>query len=474
MWHRFRRALRFIPSLVVLGLIFAAAAGMRSQSVPDTAAALCDPVVSNTNDAYLLAAQWGLTQPFDPTTNVQSCSLRVMTGYNHNDFRILAWDDALGAPDASTPVLRYFSYDASHMQYNHLRVDLGSRPVVTKRLGRVADPPRSRLAIDFSNAYYFANGEQVYYDHAGPASVPGALEYSTVTGVRQPVAGPHPVISFGVCPGDAAAQALLLAQCVMTANAALDTSWFEFCQPFQVPANVSMQFAEFAQDPPFADSYDYYVNNGLVRVLDVAAGGVGSGTPIGEALMPAAFDPLPQWTSHLDFDVQPSLRSGHAYALLVRTNHLMRLRARVLSGAESSDFVNDIGPLCGRTGPDAPWVPIPGRALSMRIIGTPLTSVDVPQPPLAPGAGLKLSLSPNPSRGAVFASWSGGSGRASIDVLDARGRRVSGATLSAARSGRWLWSGASADGRVAPPGLYFVRMRDDAGGAAVQRVTVVR
>jgi hypothetical protein len=474
MLHWTRRALRLLPSLVVLALIFAAAAGMRPQAAPGSTSALCDPVVSNSNDGYLLPAQWGLTQPFDPTTNVQVCSLRVQTGYNYNDFRILSWDDASSAPDASTPALRYFSYDASHMQYNHLRVDLGSRPVVTKRLGHLADPPRTRLALDFSNSYYFANGEQVYYDHAGPASIPGALEYSIVTGTRQPLGGPHPVISYGVCPGDAAAQAQVLSQCVMTANASLDTVWSEFCQPFMVPASVSMQFAEFAQDAPYVNDYDYYVNTSLVRVLDAAAGGIGDGTLLGQALMPAVFDPLPQWTSHLDFDVQPALRAGHPYAMMVRTNHVVRLRARVLTGAESADFTDEIGPLYGRTAPDAPWVVIPGRALSMRVIGTPLTSVDAPQPPLVPGVRLKLSLSPNPSRGAVFASWSGGSGRAIFDVLDARGRRVNGATLPAAQGGRWLWSGAAADGRVAPPGLYFVRVHDDAGRSAVERVVLVR
>ena len=475
MWNALRRALRLLPSLLVLAVVFAAAAGMRAAPGRTRAAAgLCDPAASTTNDAYPLAAQWGLSQPFDPTTNVAACSLRVESYYNYNDVAITSWDATTNAPDAGTVALRYFSFDASHMEYNHLRLDLGARPVVTRRLGHLADPPRTRLALDFSNPYSFSNNEYVYYDHAGPASHPGVQEYPLATGTRQPLAGPHPVLSYGVCPGDANTQALLLAQCVMTANANLDTTWYELCQNFRVPASVTMKFAEFAQDVPYANNYSYDVTNAVVQVLDASSGATGGGTLLGQALMAPTFDPLPQWTSHLDFDTAPALVAGHAYALKVRTYHLYRLRARALTGAESSDFTDDIGALYGRTAPDAPWVIIPGRALSMRLIGTPVGIVDAPQPALAPGARFKLSLTPNPTRGAVFAAWSGGTGRASVDVLDARGRRIAGADLPAAGNGRWLWSGAAAGGHVAPPGLYFVRVRDGAGVSAVERVVVVR
>jgi hypothetical protein len=444
---------------------------MRPMAVHEAAAALCDPVASNTNDAYPLAGQWGVTQPFDPTTNVQACSLRVNSYYNFNDVRIMSWDVGANAPDAHTVPLRYFSFDPSAMAVNHLRLDLGTRPVVTQRLGRLADPPRSRLALDLTNPYTYSNSEYVYYDHAAPAALPAAQEYPILTGARQPIAGPHPVLSYGVCPGDAASQALMLAQCVMTADASLDTAWYELLQPFHVPATVTMDFVEFAQDAPYSIPYGA---NGAVQVLDIQASAPGAGTVIGQALMPQTYLSMPQWTSHLDFDVPPTLIAGHDYAIKVSTLNAFRFRARLLTGAESSDFTSSIGTLYGRATPISPWTPIPGRALSMRVIGTPVGNVDAPQPPLVPGVRLKLSLSPNPSRGAVFASWSGGSGRAIIDVLDARGRRVNGATLPAAGRGDWLWNGASADGRVAPPGLYFIRMHDDAGRSAVERVVVVR
>jgi hypothetical protein len=464
---------RALPSLLVIALLFAAAAGMRSRSNGAAAAeVLCDPVVSATTDAYPIAELWGVTQPFDPTTNVQACSLRVYSNYNANTVQIIAWDSQANAPDPSTVVLRYFSFDPSAMAINHLRLDLGSRPIVTQRLGHLADPPRTRLAIDFSAPYPFGSAEYVYYDHAGPAAVPSAQEYPVASGARQPVAGPHPVLSYGVCAGDGASQALLLAQCVMTADAPLDTTWYELLQTFRVPATVTMQFAEFALDPPYSAPYPEV--NGLLQVLDAAAGSPGVSAPLGQATFVNSYLPVPAWASHFDLDTRPTLVAGHPYELLLRGQHLYRFRARALTGAESSDFTDGIGTLYGRSGPQGAWTPIPGRALSMRIIGTPVGSVDAPQPPLAPGARLKLSLSPNPSRGPVFASWGGGSGRAIIDVLDARGRRVNGVTLPAAGRGDWLWNGTSADGRIAPPGLYFVRAHDDAGRSAVERVVVVR
>ena len=470
---RLSRLLRLLPSLVVMVLLFTAAAGMRSPNAPAAAAALnCDStlVASLTNDAYPVGSAFGVTQPFDPTTNVQACSLRVQTYYNYDDVKILAWDSAANLPDASTVPLRYFSFDPSQMQRNHLRLDFGARPIVTKRLGHLADPPRTRLALDMASEYY-GNQQAVYYDHSGPASTPGALEYPTATNVRTPIAGNHAVLSYGLCPGDAATQALVLAQCVMTANITLDTLYHEVYQPFRVPATVTLQFIELAQDVPFGNPYSS--TPGLIQIFD------GAGPPSGNLplLTQAVFssnDVLAQWTSHVDFDQSITLVAGREYGLLLRTAHQYRFRARVLTGAESSDFANGIGTLFGRTSLVSAWASIPDRALSMRIIGTPSGTVEAPSPPLAPGARFKLSLTPNPSHGAVSAAWSGGVGRAHVEVLDARGRRVSGATTEGAARGRWQWNGADAGGRPVPAGLYFVRLHDDEGHAAVERVAIVR
>ncbi len=471
------RLLRALPSLGAMALVFAAAAGMRGGASGVAAADSCDSalVCSPANDVFPMARYWGVAQPFDPTTNVQACSLRVQPVYNDRaDARIVVWDAAAQTADASSVPLRWFPYSISALQINHLRVDLGSRPVVTRRVGHLADPPAAHYALDLNGPSFLSGGESISYDHSGPLSMPSAWTYPIATpAARVPLPGAHPVLSYGTCAGDAATQALVLGQSVMTANSVLDTTWYEIAQRVRVPVALQLSWCEFAMDDPL--SADLARPAGVVQIADgVQALPVGVFAATAAAATFGQPPALPQWVSHTDFDQLPVLMPDHDYWVLLRTLHDYSFRTRVITGAESSDFQNAIGPLYARRSANGAWTQVPARALSMRLIGTPTGAVGVASPPMVPGAPLHLVLTPDPARGPVQASWRGGAGHLDIEVLDARGRRISGATSADAASGHWLWSGAGADGRAAPPGIYFVRVRDRDGNSAVQRVAVVR
>lgn len=90
-----------------------------------------------------------------------------------------------------------------------------------------------------------------------------------------------------------------------------------------------------------------------------------------------------------------------------------------------------------------------------------------PSMPLAvpggPGKGAPaMAVYPNPSRGATTVRLANASDpTASVEVLDASGRRVATLAGAAERDGArvWRWDGRTAAGRVAPPGAYLVRVR---------------
>jgi hypothetical protein len=87
------------------------------------------------------------------------------------------------------------------------------------------------------------------------------------------------------------------------------------------------------------------------------------------------------------------------------------------------------------------------------------------------GATLPLACYPNPSRGTVSFSRSGGRPEA-LDVYDLGGRRV--ATLSASGTGSlvtWRWDGRDATGQRVAAGTYFARTR---AAAATLRLTRLR
>ncbi len=86
---------------------------------------------------------------------------------------------------------------------------------------------------------------------------------------------------------------------------------------------------------------------------------------------------------------------------------------------------------------------------------------------LRAGAGPALRVWPSPARGAVRLSYQGLATGAGLEVLDAGGRRVWRAR-PAAGAGVVTWDGARESGGRVPPGIYFARLEDARGVAAVR------
>jgi hypothetical protein len=91
-------------------------------------------------------------------------------------------------------------------------------------------------------------------------------------------------------------------------------------------------------------------------------------------------------------------------------------------------------------------------------------------------AGLRVGADPNPARGQVTLAIEGASaGVQRVEVLDLAGRVVrrlaDGWQPAGAR--RVAWDGTDAGGQRLPPGVYLVRVRDDARSAQV-RVALLR
>jgi hypothetical protein len=145
---------------------------------------------------------------------------------------------------------------------------------------------------------------------------------------------------------------------------------------------------------------------------------------------------------------------------------------RQSDGSESPAFSLNIGPLYGRTTSTGTWELKPQKALSFRLVGTPLGTVDVPPTSLG-RSPLHLAVSPNPSRGLSFVNWSGAEGSTRIELLDPSGRQVGVQTAVSGSSGRWACSARGADGRALPAGVYFVRAIDSIGKTAVSRLVLV-
>ncbi len=82
---------------------------------------------------------------------------------------------------------------------------------------------------------------------------------------------------------------------------------------------------------------------------------------------------------------------------------------------------------------------------------------------------LRLSLGPNPARGAVRFSLSGASGATTLEILDLSGRRVWSRSFPGGSAGV-AWSGERTGGGRAHAGVYFVRL-EDARGVLVRRLS---
>jgi hypothetical protein len=412
----------------------------------------------------------GFTQPLAFVGNVAACSLQIGAAYYSNGRAdIVQWDPMTLAPDPTTVALRTRAFGASELAYTHLRMDC-SPPVVTRMITSVAEPPRETVAIDYYDTDIY-NTQTTRYESDGDIETPEALQHPP-GGPREPMSGPHPVLSHAVCGGDAVTQSLYVVQSVMSTNAIMDTSNYELMQRFRVTVPVKLHWVElaFAQNQP---TYPY--EPGLVAIFD-ATGATSPPTALPASLVEAGFYGYvgtPTWGSHYDFDQFITLAPDHDYWLLARISHDHRVYVRSLTGSEGAAFTSAIGPFFRRTNGGASWSYVPGRALDFRMIGVPIGVLAVPRP--APSANpLRLSVTPNPSRGAAFLTWSGATGQLRFDVIDARGRRVGGGSGASGPEGRWLWRGAAENGQALPAGVYFLRATDGAGHVAAQRVVLVR
>ncbi len=98
----------------------------------------------------------------------------------------------------------------------------------------------------------------------------------------------------------------------------------------------------------------------------------------------------------------------------------------------------------------------------------PPTGGPVAVPVAAPAAD--LSVAPNPSAGAVSFRLAGAAALDELEIIDAAGRRVR--RWAGPIAGGVVWDGATADGRPAGAGVYWVRARI-AGGTLTRRVVRV-
>lgn len=404
-----------------------------------------------------------IVQPFTVVGSVAACSLKAVSNWGAGSFEIRQWDPASALPDPTTVALRSVALNNSALYYGRPLVSW-SRPIVTKTLPHVADPPTTTLAMLF---HYFSG----LYGMSGEISTNGAANlprgYTEFAGTYTPLAGVSTVHALSLCGRSAADQELHVAQSVMRTDAAIDSTHWDVMQRFRVPQAVRLGWIEVALDgAPIAPW--------LTGTLQIVSGGGVTPPAIPEPLVSATFYPWtdqPSWVSHYDFDSTLVLQPDTDYWLRVRTVHTFKLRAHAVTGTEGADFAAGIGSLWSRTDPDLPWILESGRALSFRVIGDPAVVVGVAPAPAR--SVLALRATPNPSRGASVLSWTGATGGVRFDVLDARGRRVGGDARAAGSEGQWTWTLARG-GPPLPPGLYFVRATDDAGHAASARIVLVK
>ncbi|MCA9751998.1 MAG: T9SS type A sorting domain-containing protein [Gemmatimonadetes bacterium] len=104
----------------------------------------------------------------------------------------------------------------------------------------------------------------------------------------------------------------------------------------------------------------------------------------------------------------------------------------------------------------------------------PTAALAPPHPAIA--AGIRLTVEPNPFRSGAVVRWAlPGSAEVYLTVHDVAGRRVRtlDAPAGASREGLVRWDGRDAMGRVAGPGVYFVRI-EAAGESATTKLVRLR
>jgi hypothetical protein len=482
---KLRPLARFAPALPVLGLLLVAliapsgkvSAGRGAPELDFYYYPTCTSVTQGgigDSTSLVIAPGEGLTQPLGEASNIASCILSIQPAdWSGVHINVSYWDPATLAPSAGQLAVRTLSFPpTTYAQFKDAsRIDLFP-PLITRALTNVAEPPPPQVVAQWRVDANSQNGRlsTIVLDDA--SEQPSALKIG-IDGTQTPIAGPHPVFVHEICGGDAELQSMRVVQSVMSANVGLDPAVDEYVQKFRIPVETSLRWIEVA----FAPYSTPYVGIGRMRIVDAA----------GQTDPPTTFDPAladaqlvaygiqapGEWRTHGDFSSYPSfptLQPNHDYWLVVNPIGAFEPFSKVLNGGESPYFKTAIGSLYVRSTSGGVATPIPNRALSFRVIGTPTGTVDV-------GAGapardaFALRVAPNPARGATSIAWTGARGAVALEVLDARGRRVASANLA---GDRWSWEGRAADGRSLPAGVYFVRARDAAGRSASTRISLVR
>ena len=470
-----------LPAATVLALLVLALVARNSpvnaRSTPDEIQLSYPNCTSVTNGGigdtttFSLAPGEGIVQPLGSPPNAATAIL-AMPPANNSAVRVDVsyWDPATLTPPAGQLALRSYSFPATTYSpfTDASRIDFYP-PLITRALPNVAEAPPAQLVAQWRVVPGTWAGRTVSLVADDETATP-AGRFLQSDGTQTPVAGPHPVFAYQLCGGDAALQNLRVVQSVMTTDVAMDKNSYEYVQKFRVPVATTVNWIEIA----FATYSGVYVGTGDIRVYD-AAGQVEPPVSFGAPLLDGVYGAWSQqvpgaWQTHGDLTSYPTLVPFHDYWLSVTTASSFPPFSKTLDGTESPYFKEEIGGLWVRSSQGVAASPLPNRALSFRIIGTPTgtTAVGDASPRRR---GFALTAAPNPARGATAIAWSGAAGVVSLEVIDPRGRRVASAVSDA---GRWSWNGAAADGAMLPAGVYFVRARDAAGHAASVRVTLVR
>lgn len=435
----------------------------------------------------------GITQPLPAGVPVAACSVQVRpAGFSYPLYRLREWDPTTLAPDPHAIAERGMFLDPSVSQlFPTLPKVMFVPPVITKSLARVAERVRETLALQVgtTSSYFFSyNGPlEAHFTPQGPASLPAASGY-TADGWTVPLEGAHPVIAHALCAGTEDLAALRVAQSVKRADALLPGTPFEVLQGFRVPERVELRWSEvatrvtFFMGAPTAPAMP--VVPPYVAVLAIHDGMDDMfGSTMPEPLVRGFFDPdqpwssfstywttrrlQDSWLSHTDFDATVVLEPAHDYWIHLRGVSGYGFWTRRLDGTESADFKDGVGELYTRADTTSEWVSSDGFALDFKIIGRPL---EAPAPPPVSGGGVQLAIAPNPATDAAHIRWAGAVGSVTLEVYDARGRRV--AKTEGGAAGEWTWQG-SHQQRLRS-GMYFVKLRDSAGGTTERRLIVVR
>jgi hypothetical protein len=481
--------LRVLPGLAVLALLCVAATAPRTPLMPVAPPPLFSycPQPTQTGGGTTLdpfANGAGVSQPLPAGITVAACSLHVdATGWTNSELRVREWDPLTLAPDPSAIALRAQNFDPSRMNYyvtNSVPAVQFVPPIVTRSITGVAEPPRETTALEiFSTPSSLSYGLQAFYDANGSGVMPAASTIA-VDGTHAPLAGAHPVVAHAICSGDDDLDQLRVAQSVRRTDETVAVGTQDIVQRFRVPEAVELRWIELAvaRGPGSgpAGVTTMPVPNAVVGIVDGA--GLGEPvTPMPASLVEATFaqdfyyEPAPRWASHVDFDHTVILLPSHDYWLYLRGAGDYFMLSRVLTGGEGPEFTAGVGPMYTRSLPTYDWTPRAARALAFTIVGKPLPGVGVGAPPPARD-GIRLRISPNPTRDLAEIAWSGGVGPVRLEVLDARGRRVAKGEGGAA--GTWHMTRDTRGNAPLPAGVYFVHARDTAGAHAVERVVIVR